>query len=114
MTRWTKAIIIAAIVVLVSTSVVALAIPGDDDTVSAVMSLWARNPSVPLLVGIVMGHWFWFRRQKPLRHGRAVLIVWAGVSVLADMLGVLPVIAPLYPFAAGFCAGGLLWGPIDA
>ena len=97
------------VVLVVFNVVVAFVAPRD--TISAVVYEWsARHPTVPLVAGVVFGHWFWPPRDNVLAIGPWLLLVWGIVFAAADWFNMLPNVPIALAAGAGIVLGGWLWG----
>lgn len=107
----TSGIIISTIVgwILWDLVVASNNIPGD--TESEIIRTFANHHAAfPLMVGILMGHFFWNARtgiNPPITEiGLPVVAI---TAVLFDVGNILPWINPIFPFLLGLVGGKFLW-----
>lgn len=110
--RLTQILVLVTLVILIVYDIVIRIEPTPDDTISEVMWTWVtQHPTVPVVLGVILGHWVWPPRKTGTAFGPAVLAVWGVILAIADIVGVVPAIQPIIPFIGGLVLGGWLWGP---
>ena len=111
MARRTTSILLGAVVAVLVVFNVVIAFVSPHDTISNVVYEWSgQHPTVPLLLGVVFGHWFWPPRDNVLAIGPWLLLVWGAVFAAADWFGALPNIPIALAAVTGIALGGWLWG----
>ena len=112
---WTRKIsmglILATVVVLGVWAIIVASNDTLDDEISVVLLEWASVwKTVPLALGVFMGHWLWPVKKVILGPWRyALLLAVVLLSVLSDIFISYFTIFPLYPFMIGVLAGHWLW-----
>lgn len=102
---------LVAVAALVLYNIVILIEPTPRDTISYLMFDWGRRyPTVPLVIGVLCGHWFWPPRKEVPAFGPWVLLVWGIIFAGLDWGGYVPDMPAALPMVAGFGLGAWLWG----
>lgn len=102
---------LAVLAALVIYNIVIVLEPSPHDTVSALLFDWGRRyPTVPLVTGILCGHWFWPPRHHVPAFGPWALLVWGTIFAGLDWFNVIPEMPAALPLVTGFALGGWLWG----
>jgi peptidoglycan/LPS O-acetylase OafA/YrhL len=110
--RITIALVLATIAGLITWDVIAAVSPGDGDTISEVTLAFARrHPSVGFLIGGLLGHLFWPRKDPPPRSLTIPALALVSAAWIAcDMFQIVDLPRPAIALLIGIPVGHLLWG----
>jgi uncharacterized membrane protein len=110
----TRTVVICAIVALILYNIVMLVEPTPGDAISDIIHGWAeRWATAPWAVGVLAGHWFWFRPALLPKPWRYLAILGVSAVVVAVDFATGALIPPLASVACGIVTGATLWSMED-